>query len=241
MKLNTILFAVMGLFAVSSAVMLSCPAVVDTHAVLSEFYTATGGPSSWTNKWDLSDPNYCNFYGINCGSRYIDLQNNNMIGEIPDSFWCLDNFKAFNFTHNTQLEANVSKLETLKYIQFLDLSYTHMYGELPTFEDSILNTSLKHLNLTSTCIEGTIPPTMANLTYLASLRMPYTAIEGEIPQSFYNLPLRELMLQCTNVDATSFNLANFRTVKGIPFVAAPDIHNAECPTAALPPSFCLPQ
>ena len=238
MKLNTLLISILSIVAVSSAVILNCSAVIDTHSVLSELYNATGGPTSWARKWNLTDPNYCDYEGINCASRYIDLPRNNMIGEIPDSFWCLDNFKAFNFTHNPSLRGNVSKIETLKYIQYLDLSWTHIYGELPSFVGSKLNESLKHLNLSYSCINGTIPPSMSQLSFLASIRMPYTALEGVIPVSFYALPAKELMLQCTNINATSFNLPLFRQVKGIPEVAAPDIHNSQCPEEDLAPFWC---
>lgn len=238
MKLNTIFFVVLGLFSVSMATMLQCPSTIDYHATLAEFYQATGGPTSWIHKWDITDPNICNYYGVNCAARQIDLPNNNLVGEIPDSFWCLDNFKAYNFTHNQRLTANIAKMETLRHVQFFDLSFTGIYGMLPSFEHSALNVSLKHLNLTYTCIEGPIPTTINKLAYLAALRLGKSALSGMVPLSLYDLPLKELMLECTNVDASVFDLPRFRAQKGLTIVAVPDIRNAECPTQAIIPSWC---
>ena len=239
MKLTTIFLALLGLFAVSQAVMLECPETVNVHAVLSEFYLSTGGPLHWVHKWDISNPNYCTYYGINCVAGDIILTNNNLVGEIPESFWCLENFKIINLADNHNLRGNITYMESLSNVQYFNLSSTAVSGELPSFIRSELKVSIKLIDLGHTCITGEIPHSIFLLHYLAALRLDHTDIDGYFPLGLFITPLRELWIQCTGIEYADLAIYYFRLLKNIPEAGAPYVIQDECPNGPLPPVWCL--
>ena len=215
------------------------PPDLDIHDVLAEFYLDTGGYNYWNHKWNVSNPDYCTYYGINCDNGDLILTDNNLVGEIPIAFWCLDNFKIIDLSNNHNLRGNITYTDSLSNVQYFNLSSTAVFGELPTFIHSELQDSIKLIDLGHTCITGEIPHSIFLLHYLAALRLDHTAIDGYFSLGLFITPLRELWIQCTGIQYADLAIYYFRLLKNIPEAGAPYVIQDECPNGATPPIWCM--
>lgn len=139
------------------------------------FYEATGG-DNWTDNTNwCSDKPLSEWYGINVWNghvNYINLNNNNLSGELPDN------------------------LEKLTALQYLQLGGNSLTGNIPESIGDL--TSLVSLNLSSNNLNGNIPENIGNLTSLVSLDLGVNNITGSIPESIGNLPALEYIDLCGN-------------------------------------------
>ena len=72
--MKVFLLALAGL-ALSLNRVLGTSAEDGDREALEALYQATNGPAGWTNKWDLSAADHCNWYGVTCtGGRVTELQ-----------------------------------------------------------------------------------------------------------------------------------------------------------------------
>ena len=138
--------------------------VQQEREALIAFYEATGG-DNWTDNTNwCSDKPLSEWYGINVWNghvNYINLNNNNLSGELPDN------------------------LEKLTALQYLQLGGNSLTGNIPESIGDL--TSLVSLNLSSNNLNGNIPENIGNLTSLVSLDLGVNNITGSIPESIGNL------------------------------------------------------
>ena len=151
------------------------PARAADKAALLSLWTLFNG-SEWHNTlgWDpggVSDPCLHRWYGVGCEDPcdlYLDgeecyygrivsinLANNNLTGRLSD-------WTAIGALHN---------------LSYLDLSYNHLHGEIPS---AIADTSLEYLDLKFNQLEGTLPQGFSN-TSLDTLAVEYNQISGTLP------------------------------------------------------------
>ncbi|MGB4204602.1 MAG: T9SS type A sorting domain-containing protein [Bacteroidales bacterium] len=128
-------------------------------------YEATDGDNWVDNTNWLIEP-VSSWYGIetdpgNGSVTHIDLNNNNLVGEIPH------------------------EIGSLSSLQYLNLSWNELEGELP---DELFNlTGLQQLDLYINNLTGIIPPEIGNLTSLLSLDFAVNDFEGGLPSELFNL------------------------------------------------------
>ncbi|GLJ42023.1 hypothetical protein SUGI_0870090 [Cryptomeria japonica] len=93
---------------------------------------------------------------------------------------------SLDLSWNENLKVDVSSaIWNMSSLEHLDLSGTRIEGEIPPAIGNML--SLQSLHLSETRIAGEIPSTIGNLLSLQSLDLSNTSIEGEIPVSIFNL------------------------------------------------------
>lgn len=127
-------------------------------------YKATNG-DNWTNNTNwCSDKPISEWYGITVqdGELWIDLQFNNLVGELP------------------------KEIGSLKRLTYLFLLGNKIIGTIP---EEIGNLDrLTILELSSNSIEGTIPKEIGKLKELRVINLGHNTLEGNIPEWIIDLP-----------------------------------------------------
>ncbi|KAF2288220.1 hypothetical protein GH714_005146 [Hevea brasiliensis] len=86
---------------------------------------------------------------------FLDLSNNQLSGEIPDSLGRLKSLKSLNLSNNNFFGGIPWSFGGLQRIESLDLSHNNFSGEIPhTFENLL---QLSNLDLSNNKLEGRIP------------------------------------------------------------------------------------
>ncbi|MBQ3189865.1 MAG: hypothetical protein IJB61_01270 [Bacteroides sp] len=167
------------------------------RATLVELYNATNG-KNWSNNsnW-CSDKPLKEWYGISINHKgrinALNLNNNNLIGYIPESIKNLTEIQRISLADN-QLGFNIPEnIENLIKLQSLDLSRNKLDGHIP---ESIGNLDkLRILLLDNNQLNGNIPEGIGNLIDLQTLNLSGNKLDGYIPESIGNLDkLRTLLL-----------------------------------------------
>jgi hypothetical protein len=178
--------------------------VDDTLLVLESIYTTMNGPY-WRNQdnW-MTNTSYCSWYGIRCfmgrvdvklnknnltgtlpsqlGELLgtIDLGNNLISGEIPESLYNNKRINALTLNDNLLTGTISEKIGELQFMIKLDLSNNNFTGTLP----SVLNrTQLNRLIIQNNRLEGSFPWFPKLLTG----DIFNNAFSGKLPPFFPNL------------------------------------------------------
>ena len=135
------------------------------RSVLIEFYESSSG-EKWNKKFNWrSDEPLDEWYGVNVLDEEhvtkIKLDNNSLIGQIPESF-C-----------------------KLSQLTLLSLSNNQLSGHIPHSLGSLLQ--LSELRLDGNQLTGSIPESLGNLKNLTRLSLEKNQLKGAIPISFGNL------------------------------------------------------
>eukprot|EP01117_Protostelium_nocturnum_P009025 TRINITY_DN3239_c0_g1_i1.p1 TRINITY_DN3239_c0_g1~~TRINITY_DN3239_c0_g1_i1.p1 ORF type:complete len:1365 (+),score=254.10 TRINITY_DN3239_c0_g1_i1:56-4150(+) len=164
--------------------------------ILNEFYQKTNG-NQWIDQSGWKDgSNYCaSWFGLICDAEEfpveIRLENNNLSGVIPSSFWTLTSVRILSLKNNS-LEGNIPNEIGNFSLEVLDLSNNFFYGKIPESIGGI--TELRILSLTNNMIGGTIPKSIGNLVKLEEFYANSNAIEGIIPEEIGSTNLKILDL-----------------------------------------------
>lgn len=160
-------------------------------------YNSTNG-ENWTNNdgWLVTDLP-CTWQGVTCeGNRVksLQLQNNNLVGTLPNAISNLDMATLINLSNNNLTGSLPFSIPGLDNIEVFNLSNNGLSGGIPP-EFGLL-TSLKVLALDNNALTGTIPPDLGYLIELKTLRLNNNLLSGDIPPELGNLTeLEELWLQ----------------------------------------------
>jgi len=141
------------------------------YDALVAFYNTTDG-ANWTQKWDLSDCNICDWFGISCDPltnrvNEILLTNNNLSGELPPQIGDLTYLIRLELSNN-QLSGTIpSEIEKLTPIlgftfglRFLVLDNNELSGPIPLSIGNLSGGSL--LDLSNNQFSGALPNNLAN-------------------------------------------------------------------------------
>ena len=136
----------------------SPPSATD-RSVLVALYCATGGPD-WSNNTNwLSDEPLSKWYGVRTDHEgrvtHVELQENQLSGEIPPELGALSNLTSLSLWYN-QLSGTIpSELGNLAKLEWLYLNDNQLSGEIPPELGALSN--LTSLWLSSNQLSGTIP------------------------------------------------------------------------------------
>jgi Leucine-rich repeat (LRR) protein len=194
---------------------------------LEALYNATDG-AHWTNHtgW-LTDPDPCNWYGIDCGSHTwpevhvinVKLPNNNLTGQIPPEIVNLTQLDELLLNDNHLNGPLPAGMDNFQYIINLCLQNNQLTGPIPPELGNISNSpdgrKLLRLFLFNNQLEGQIPAELGNITSLFYLDLGMNDLTGEIPDTLGNLTnLRELHLALLKLHGEiPPSLANLTIVK----------------------------
>ena len=174
-------------------------AAVDREALIA-LYNTSDGPT-WVNSanW-LSDEPLGEWYGVTTDSgghvTRLDLNTNQLVGEIPPELGGLSNLQWLDFGNGTfscgaqgceptspsanRLSGEMpAELGDLANLIRLNLSANQLSGEIPSELGRLAN--LEYLSLTGNQLTGEIPPELGDLASLESLGLSFNQLSGEIP------------------------------------------------------------
>ncbi|PPD91822.1 hypothetical protein GOBAR_DD11229 [Gossypium barbadense] len=116
---------------------------------------------------------------------YLNLANNNLTGKIPPSLG-YTNPCLLNLRNNTMFGELPSTLQNSSRLLMLDLSENHFSGSVPAWIGDKLS-KLVVLSLRSNNFDGHIPRKICDLQFLQILDLAHNNISGVIPKCFNNL------------------------------------------------------
>lgn len=186
---------------------------------LTAFYEALNGANWNHNENWCSEKQMFDWYGISASmvaSRalfggdgfvyfgtddkwYLDLEANNMRGEIPMEFWRVSScFEVITIVGEYLPSSNLSDLVWHEGLLKLDLSMTFMKAPLTPAISNAKN--LQTLNLQCCSIPGTIPEEITGLSHLREVNLRECALTGSLPTSLGNMRELEILLLDHNMD-----------------------------------------
>ncbi|XP_059429418.1 receptor like protein 24-like [Corylus avellana] len=116
------------------------------------------------------------------------LDNNQLEGPIPMSIFELHGLRDLSLGSNKfNNSLNLSVIQQLKNLSYLDLSHTSLLSEYNDFNFSLSSVPLYRLNLAS-CKLKKIPDFLRNQSYLSYLDLSHNQIFGEMPNWIWKLP-----------------------------------------------------
>ncbi|KAE8039092.1 hypothetical protein FH972_011535 [Carpinus fangiana] len=120
--------------------------------------------------------------------EYLYLDNNLLEGPIPMSISELHGLKTLSLGSNKfNKSLNLSVIQQLKNLSYLDLSHTSLLSEYNDFNFSLSSVPLDILILAS-CKLKKIPDFLRNQSYLFDLDLSHNQIFGEMPNWIWKLP-----------------------------------------------------
>jgi hypothetical protein len=146
----------------------------------------TGGDYPWYDCARNADP--CNplpFYGLNCTTGTIKIQEYALSGVLPDDMDLLPvNITYFEISDNYLSGTLPPSIGNMTNLQVLDLSSNRLFGTIPSSFGNLKNLTSLDLSYNQN-ITGGIPPELANATQLKLLNLVSTNINGTIPAEVY--------------------------------------------------------
>jgi len=181
-------FAIFFLFMCST--LLYATVSESEKKALLDLYYSTNGPG-WNSKWDLEAP-VCDWYGIKVDAGHVielDLFENNLVGQLPESLGELKYLQRINMAFNTltgEIPKSIIRLHQLKILRF---EMNRLIGKLPESLGEM--ESLEELSLFNNFLSGDIPESIGDLHNLKVLNLSSNGITGEIPKSIGDLAMLE--------------------------------------------------
>ncbi len=178
------------------------------YAALVALYSATGGDTTWVEKWDLPTGTPCSLYGVSCtvvGDEThitgLRLPSNGLNGTIPGKLADLTLLEDLNLDQNLLTGGVPEWLGTLTHLTSLDLCTNPLGGVIPPALGNL--GSLWLLSLDGAGLTGTIPDELGDLSLLEELDLSGNSLSGTIPSELGQLgALRTLYLFDNDLDGT---------------------------------------
>jgi Leucine-rich repeat (LRR) protein len=208
---------------------------VNEKAILQDLYVAAGG-SDWSNSDGWASPesrtSVCSWYGIVCVSddvqsvKFVNLDNNNLLGQLPQSIYTLPNMTSLDLSQNGGLTVTFENIGEARSLETLDFSKTIIQSvdgildAAPRLQGLHINdvsgfegqrfptefyrlTNLRQLSMDYNDALGTLPTDIGNLSKLVVLSASNNALTGTIPPSIADMTdLATLRLSSNHLSGT---------------------------------------
>jgi len=128
---------------------------------LREFFDATNGAHWLNNTGWLSNTDVCTWFGITCDGngnvKMLHLNNNNLIGSIPNNFTnIVSQLQELDFSYNNLTGTIPATFGLYPGLNRLILKNNKLRGPVPSFNHQ-KTSFLDHLDLSSNQLSGTLP------------------------------------------------------------------------------------
>ena len=158
-------------------------------------YKATNG-DNWTNNTNwCSDKPISEWYGVtadgltpnNPPGMLLFLDNNNLVGELPQEIGNLKNLILLRMDANKLSGSIPESIGDLTQVREIYLEGNQLSGSIP---ESIGNlTQVREIHLEGNQLSGSIPQSIGNLINIKSFHVGHNNLEGTLPEVFADLPL----------------------------------------------------
>ena len=159
------------------------------RAALTALYNATDGDNWEENDNWLTDAPLDEWEGVATDENRrvieLELDNNDLSGQIPRELARLSNLESLNLYTNQLTGTIPTELDNLTNLRDLDLGNNHLSGQIPKELGNL--TYLTSLLLDENELVGAIPPKLGNLRELESLFLNDNQLTGQIPSELGNL------------------------------------------------------
>ena len=163
---------------------------ISERAALEALYEATGGPNwrirtNWRTDRALGE-----WYGVGVDDQgpviWIDLDSNNLTGEIPEELGSLANLEKLALERNALTGEIPVELGSLAHLWSLDLSGNALTGEIPVELGKLAR--LQSLDLSGNKLTGGIPAELGRLESLLEMKVSNNpGMSGELPARLTDL------------------------------------------------------
>lgn len=190
--------------------------------VLTLLYQSTGGDDWYNNDGWLTDADICEWYGITCWEegadrigrvRHIHLDNNNLVGSIPQNVYALETLTTMTFSRN-KIVLPFEQIANSPHMHHINIAATKT-----TQFNGIGNANdfFKHLVADKLLIQGTIPREIFDITSLTTLSMAECELTGLMEEEISKMQsLEKLYLYGNNlrgpIPESLGNMANLQIV-----------------------------
>ncbi|KAM1270700.1 hypothetical protein ACFX13_032579 [Malus domestica] len=110
---------------------------------------------------------------------FLDLSQNNLIGQIPPSIGQLRDLQYLDLSYNSLNSSIPLSIGQLRELQYLDLSNNSLNSSIPS--ELVLCTNLTHLFFSYNKLNGELPLSLSNLNNLVELGLANNQFSGTIP------------------------------------------------------------
>lgn len=173
---------------------------------LVDLYNATNpGDTTWINAdgWLSAPLNEWHGVGLTAEGRvnYLDLNNNNLTGALPESLKNLDSLESFFFYGNPNLEGNLFDF-LINYPNLISV-VAHDCSFTGTILPEVFHPTLSEIRVFNNQLTGTIPIEISNAINLIEFNVSGNQLEGIIPSEIGSLTsLFDLSLGQNNFSGT---------------------------------------
>lgn len=185
-------------------------------------YKATNG-DNWTNNTNwCSDKPISEWYGIiknPDGSLLISLNNNNLVGQLPDELMNLKNLTCLGISDNN-IEGNIPEwIGELKNLDMLVADNSKLSGSIPKSIGELKK--LRTLIIDHNNLEGNIPNEIGKLMELESIVLNNNSLTGTIPEEIGNIKkMRQIILTSNKLKGNIPD--NFRNLSNLQYFEVTD-------------------
>jgi len=168
--------------------------LVQRYTLMVLYFSMSG--DHWINKDGYgTDRHECDWYGTRCIRKEavarIQLENNNLVGKLPQEIGFLSQLREISFRFNRISGSIPTTIGLLKYLQINMLDENNLSGTIP---EEIGNCpSLTRLLVRVNRLSGTIPSSLGSLRSLGHLSLRGNQLSGTIPSSFSELKLLHIL------------------------------------------------
>lgn len=187
-------------------------------------YNATDG-DNWTDNTNWLDGPVSTWYGVTVGGERVTillLQNNNLVGEIPDEIGDLTAVKSIRLYSNSltgEIPTSIGNCESLEY---LDIHVNELSGTIPDemaqcsslvtivcyrnafsgpFPEVLLRIpQIQRFDISSNAFSGQLPPAIDTMVNLRSLNIHGNDFSGPMPSITHLDALSQLHLSSTAME-----------------------------------------
>ncbi|KAL3915907.1 MAG: hypothetical protein SGILL_005427, partial [Bacillariaceae sp.] len=164
----------------------------DDRSVLTELYAANGG-EKWLRQegWMDSSKSVCEWEGIECWNegdardgriRWIQLPNNNLQGEIPESIFSVEHMTTLDISRNS-VTLPFTHVRQAKHLHSVNIGRTNI-KDFDGVEEA--HSEFRRLYADGTPISGTVPKEIVQMTNLEVLSLQDCDLNGEMPSDLFD-------------------------------------------------------